>query len=90
LAPRRGQRATLASFVKTVEAEFPEVPRHEREEAFGLSKGYFSRLMKIRLMNTPLEILLSRIAQYPKEGVHLLARTRALPPMLSRAVRRSH
>ena len=80
------KHATLACFVKTVEKEFPEVPRYEWEEAFGLSKGYFSRLMKTRVMDTPLEILLSGIAHHPKEGIRLLALTRALPPALSRAV----
>jgi hypothetical protein len=82
------KHATLASFVKTVEKEFPDVPRYEWEEAFGLSKGYLSRLMKTRVMDTPLEILLSGIAHRPKEGVRLLALTRALPPALSRAVRK--
>ena len=77
------KRGAITKFVEYVDTEFPDVPRYEWEAAFGLSKGYFSRLTTTRVMDTPLEILLTGITANPREGLHLLAITRALPPKLS-------
>ena len=77
------KRATVTKFIAFAESTFPDVPRYEWEQAFGLSTGYLSRLLTTRLMDTPLEILLSGIAAKPYEALQLLSLTRALPPTLS-------
>jgi hypothetical protein len=77
------KRATVTEFIAFAESAFPDVPRYEWEQAFGLSTGYLSRLVTTRVMDTPLEILLSGITANPREALHLLSITRALPPTLS-------
>lgn len=85
------KRAAAQNFVETAEREFPEVPRALWEDAFGLSRGYLSRVVTgKRLPDTPLEIVLEGFAREPRLALRLLKAAGRLPVPLDEAVVRRH
>jgi len=70
------KRSAAVRFVQTVERQFPNVPRAAWEDAFGLSRGYLSRLTSgARFADTALEILLEAFVQDPRIVIQLVQAT---------------
>jgi hypothetical protein len=82
------KRSAVERFVQAADRNYPDVPRAVWEDAFGLSRGYLSRLISgTRVADTALEVLLEGFAREPATVLRLLELAGHVPPGLAGIVK---